>query len=305
MVLKKVTCYAVPLDKQSVTQSVEQLVCPAVQLEKKSFRQSVEQLESRFSDLVYCTYLLLTDKGIEARHLRAFLTALDLSRRKEHGEFVDNIFECGTNFYDLWCKLCNYWNFLNFNLLEHVINKFGSSDLKHQMKSYTCDLQKFRSATRLCDFVDCWPVTGETPPTSDLQTFVVKMNLIWERCTLEDLETFKGVITHKLFLPDFVLRLEKIKKGSITVMWFLPAPFVKPSLMAIRRTSIEFFLEQKIETISINGYDCFPSPITGVSGHLKEHDISENAPVGVSRPQPSPPGTPPTSQGKTTSMYSS
>ena len=255
----------------------------------------MEQLENRFSDLMCCTYLLLTDKGIEDRHFHACLIALDVSRRKEHGEFVNNILKCGPNLYDLWCKLCDYWNFLNFNLLEHVVNKFGSPDLKLKMKSYTCDLQKFRSATRLSDFVDCWPVKGETPP--DLRTFVVKMNLNWERCTLEDLETFKGGITHQLFLPDFMLRLEKIEEGSITVTWLLPAPYVKLSLMAIQSTSIEFFMEQKIETISIDGHECYPSPITGVSGHLKEHDTLENPPVGVSTPRPSSPGTPSTSQG--------
>ena len=264
----------------------------------------MEQLESRFSDLMYCTYLLLTDKGIEDRHFHACLMALDVSRRKEHGEFVNNILKCGPNLYDLWCKLCDYWNFLNFNLLEHVINKFGSPDLKLKIKSYTCDLQKFRSATRLSDFVDCWPVTGETPPTSDLRTFVVKMNLNWEWCTLEDLETFKGVITHKLFLPDFTLRLEKIQDGCITVTWLLPAPFVKPSQVAIQSTSIEFFMEQKIETISIDGRNCYPFPITGISGHLKEYDTSQNPSVGVSTPRLLPPGTPPTSQGKTTSVYS-
>ena len=263
----------------------------------------MEQLRSRFSKLVYCTYLLLADKGIEASHFHAYLMALDLSQRKEHEEFINTIFEHGTKFHDLWCKLCNYWNFLNFNILEHVVKEFGSPELKHQMKSYICDLQKFRSATRLCDFVHCWPVTGETPPTSDLRTFVVKMNLNWERCTLEDLETFRGVITHKLFLSDFALRLEKIEEGSITVTWLLPATFVKPSLMAIQSTSIEFFLEQKIETISIDGHGYYPSPITGISGHLKEHDTSENAPVGVTPPRPSPPGTPPTSQGNYLSVF--
>ena len=273
------------------------LLCPAVPLDKQSVRQYMKQLESHFCDLVYCTYLLLTDKGIETHHFHACLMALDLSRSKEHGEFIDSIFKSGTTFCDLWCKLCKYWNFLNFNLLEHVVNKFGSPELKHQMNSYVCDLQKFRSATRLCDFVDCWPVVGETPPTSDLRTFVVKMKLNWERCTLEDLETFKGVITHKLFLPDFMLRLEKIEEGSITVTWLLPAPYVKLSLMAIQSTSIEFFMEQKIETISIDGHECYPSPITGVSGHLKEHDTLENPPVGVSTPRPSSPGTPSTSQG--------
>jgi len=186
-----------------------------VPLDKPSIRQYMKQLESRFGDLEYCTYLLLTDKGIEAHHFRACLMALDLPRRKEHEEFLSNIFKAGKTFSDLWFKLCKYWNFLNFDLLEHVVNKFGSPDLKHQMKSYVCDLQKFRRATRLCDFVDCWPVIGEAPPTSDLRNYVVEMQLDWDRCTLEDLETFKGCISHKFFLPDFPLRLREIT-GIIT-----------------------------------------------------------------------------------------
>ena len=266
-------------------------------LDKQSVRQYVKQLEDCFCDLVYCTYLLLTDKGIEAHHLYAFLMALDLSRSKEHEEFIDNIFKSETTFRNLWRKLCKYWNFLNFNLLEHVVSKFGSPDLKLKMNSYVCDLQKFRSATRLCDFVDCWPVTGEAPPTSDLRTFVVKMKLDWERCTLEDLETAKGVITHKFFLQDFVLHLEKIEEGCIVVSWFVPVPFIKPLIETIQSNSTEFFVKQKIESISIDGHHCYPFPIAGVSGHLKEHDTSENPPVGVSTPQPSPPGTPSTSQG--------
>ena len=189
---------------------------PTVSLDKPSIRRYVEQLQSRFSDLVYCTYLSLTDQGIEAHHFHACLMALDLSRSKEHEEFLSSSFKSGTKFYDLWCKLCNYWNFLNFDILEHVVNKFGSPDLKHQMKSYVCDLQKFRRATRLCDFVHCWPVVGETPPTSHLRTFAVEMQLDWDRCTLEDLERLKGVITHKLFLPDFILPLEKIEESIIT-----------------------------------------------------------------------------------------
>ena len=259
---------------------------PAVPLDKQSVRQYTKQLESRFSDLVHRTYLLLADEGPE--HLKSWLMALDISRSKEHGEFLDNIFKFGTKFDDLWHKLCRYWNFLNFNLLEHVVSRFGNQALKHEMNSYVCDLQTFRSTTRLCDFVDCWPVVGETPPRSDLRTFVVKMKLDWERCTLEDLETLKGVITHKFFLPDFALQLEKIEEGCVTVTWFLPQPFVKPLQEAIQSSSIEFFMEKKIETISIDGHNCYPSLIAERSGYLKEHDTSENPPVGVSTPGPSP-----------------
>ena len=256
---------------------------PAVLLDKQSVRQCVKQFESRFSDLVYCTYEALADKGIEANRFHAYLMALDLSRSKEHGKFINNLFEPGTTFHNLWGKLCGYWNFLNFNLLEYVVGKFGSEDLKHKMESYVRDLQSFRKATRLCDFIDCWPVLGETPPRSDLRKFVVKMKHDWDRCTLEDLETLKGIITHKFFLPDFALRLKKIKKGSIVITWFLPAPFVKALQEAVRNGASDIFIEHKIEAVTIDGQDCYPTPI---SGYLIEHDTSEPPTVGISPAMP-------------------
>ena len=252
-------------------------------LDKQSVRQHVKQFESRFCDLVYCTYETLADKSIEANRFHAYLMALDLSRSKEHGEFINNLFEPGTTFHNLWGRLCGYWNFLNFNLLEHVVGKFGSEDLKHKMESYVHDLQSFRKATRLCDFIDCWPVLGETPPKSDLRKFVVKMKHDWDRCTLEDLETLKGVITHKFFLPDFALRLKEIETGSIVITWFLPAPFVKALQEAMGNTTSDFFIEHNIEAVTIDGQDCYPTPI---SGYLTEQDTSEQPTVSISPPMP-------------------
>ena len=243
----------------------------------------MKQFESRFCDLVYCTYETLADKRIEADRFHAYLMALDLSRSKEHREFINNLFKPGTTFHNLWGKLCGYWNFLNFNLLEHVVGKFGSEDLKHKMESYVRDLQSFRKATRLCDFIDCWPVLGETPPKSDLRKFVVKMKHDWDRCTLEDLETLKGVITHKFFLPDFALQLKKIETGSIIVTWFLPAPFVKTLQEAVRNTACDFFVEHKIEAVTIDGQDCYPTPISGCP---TEQDTSEPPTVGISPAMP-------------------
>ena len=47
-----------------------------------------------------------------------------------------------------------------------------STDLRKQMESYELDLHSFRKATRLCDFIDCWPERVEPPPQTELQEFV-------------------------------------------------------------------------------------------------------------------------------------
>ena len=231
-------------------------------LDKHSVKQHVRQLEDRFLELAECTYELLVDRSIDVNRLHARLVSLDVFRRHEHQEFIDkhlmNI-DRNMTFNNLWARLGNYWDFLNFDLLEHIINKFGSAGLKHKMKSYKCDLQSFRKSTRLCDFIDCWPVRGQTPPEMELREFVTKVGHQWENCTLEDLETLKGIITHKFFLPEFTLRLREIMEGSVTITWLIPAPFVKSLQEEVQHTSSEFFMKQNIEAVIIDGRECYPS----------------------------------------------
>ena len=43
-------------------------------------------------------------------------------------------------FVKIWTILNMYWDFLNYGLLEHVINKCGSEDLKQQMQDYVDEL---------------------------------------------------------------------------------------------------------------------------------------------------------------------
>ena len=176
----------------------------------------------------------------------------------------------GTTFNNLWARLGSYWNFLNFDLLEHIINKFGSEDLKQKIKSYKHNLQSFRKATKLRDFIDCWPVQGETPPEAELREFVAKMKHDWDNCTLEDLDKLKGVITRKFFLPGFALLLKQIKEVCVVITWLISAPFVKPLQEAIKTTNSEFLMEHKIESINIDGQDCHPFAETKHSGYLQK-----------------------------------
>ena len=234
-------------------------------LDKQSVKQQVRELERRFSDLVDCTYETLLQKKVDD-NVRSFcsrLLSLDVSRKFEHQKFINEhlvIIE-GTTFDVLWARLNNYWNFLNFNLLECIVDKYKIEELQREMKSYVHDLKSFRKATRLCDFIECWPVQGETPPVVDLQEFVIKMNYDWDNCTLEDLETLRGVITRKFFLPEFALQLKKMMEGSIIITWLIPTPFVMALQEAVESTSSEFFMEQKIATITIAGQECYSSPI--------------------------------------------
>ena len=149
-------------------------------LDKQSVKQQVKKLERRFSDLVDCAYRALLQKNTEdnVRYFRSSFLSLVISRKREHHKFIhEQLMKMGkeATFDEIWEKLADYWNFLNFDLLEYIVDKFDIEDLKQNIEVYEHDLQSFRKATRLCDFIDCWPVQGETPPDAELREFVAKM----------------------------------------------------------------------------------------------------------------------------------
>ena len=115
----------------------------------------MRELETRFSDLVDCTYEALLRKKVDdnVRSFRSCLLSLEVSQKSEQQKFINEhlvIIDQGTTFDVLWARLNNYWNFSNFDLLEHVVAKYKIEDLQCRMKSYVHDLKSFRKATRLC-----------------------------------------------------------------------------------------------------------------------------------------------------------
>ena len=259
-------------------------------LDRQSIKQQVKWLQDCFVHLAYCTYKEVA--GINVHDVHVWLTSLKVFQQHEHQDFIkDHLMniEKETHLSNLWARLGTYWNFLNFDLLEHLVSGFGSEDLKQKMESYKCDLQSFRRATRVCDFIDCWPVQGEAPE-ADLREFVAKMKQDWNNCTLEDLDKIKGVITCKFFIPKFALWLRNIKEGCITITWLIPVSYVKALQEAIESTSSEFFTEQKIETITVDGRECYPTPTRNpveysqkqLTSKLEpEIQLSEDPSVGV------------------------
>ena len=266
----------------------------AALLDRQSIKQQVKWLQDCFVRLAYCTYKELVAKHINVHDVHAWLISLDVFRQREHQEFIkDHLtnIEKDTHLNNLWARLGTYWNFLNFDLLEHLVSGFGSEDLKQNMESYKCDLQFFRKATRICDFINCWPERVEPPPERELREFVAKVGYHWEKCTLEDLDMIEGVITRRFFLPRFVLQLREIKPGSITVTWLIPASFVKALQEAIESTSSEFFTEQTIEIITVDGQECYPThtrnPVEYSEKQLTSGSVAKPEPEIQQREDPS------------------
>ena len=225
--------------------------------------------------------------NIEPHIFLSRVTYLPVSARSQHHSFIkENLTNIPppVTFESIWSILNLYWDFLNYGLLQHVINKCGSEDLKQQMQNYVDELSIFKQTTRLCDFIESWPCRDDEPPEDRLKKVVVKMKHDWSQCTLQDVESFKRALVHKFFLPEFDILLQNAEKGCVCVTW-LTSPSVATLLQQnLANIETEFFKKHGIDAVTIDGQDVYLTAVKKYSGYLRDLYNSEQRPVGIGPP---------------------
>ena len=249
----------------------------------------VEYFETEFANLVDKACHDVRKRDLEPSIFLSRVTTLRVSDRTEHRSFIlENLINIPppVTFEKIWSRLTIYWDFMNYGLLEHVINKLGGEDLKHQMQVYVQELSTFKGRTRLCDFIDSWPCKDNRPPEEELRKIVIKMKHEWTQCTLQDVESFKMALIHKFFLPEFEIILQNANSGCVSVTW-LTSPSTATLLQQnLANIETEFFKEHSIDAVTIDGQDIYLTLVKKYGGYLRELYTSERLLVSVSPPTP-------------------
>ena len=219
--------------------------------------QEIEILEKKFNEIADMTFDQIKTKNPDVVRFIARLVSLPIKYRELHKEFFTQLMEFvekDTTIERIWMKLSEYWDFLNYTLLENLVHKFCDHTLKANMEEYVKGLKRFRTKTLLCEFTQYCNKINKELPEHDLREVVVKLKKHWDECTLEDLEELKENITQQFFLPSFVMRLKSIKPGSIVVTWTIPMFIASALRQNIQNMDIsEFCKENEIERILIDG----------------------------------------------------
>ena len=250
--------------------------------------EQVQYFESTFGNLVDKACGEVKGK-VEPHILLSRVTCLPVSAHPQHRSFIEEKLTNITppvTFAKIWSILNLYWDFLNYGLLQHVINHCGSEALKQQMQDYVDQLSAFKKRTRLCDFIESWPCRDDGPPEDRLRKMVVKMQKEWSQCTLQDVESFKKALVHKFFLPEVDILLQKVERGYVCVTW-LTSPSIATLLQQnLENIETEFFKKHDIDAVTIDGQDVYLTPVKKYSDYLRDLYNSEQRPVGIGPPTP-------------------
>ena len=100
----------------------------------------------------------------------------------------------------LFLSFAPYCDFLNPDMLEHIVDRFGDEISGSIIAMYLKRLREFRKRTVLGDIAGRW--VAITPP--GYVELSLEMDSVWERRTLEDLEVFR---TYPSRMPWFFKRV--------------------------------------------------------------------------------------------------
>ena len=160
--------------------------------------------------------------------------------------------------------LHNCWNFIDFDLLEYIIQHYGNEKVTRAMDNYLRELEEFRKSTTVNQLVDILKPVYDTPIPQNCIECVAKLDKDPKTCTLQDLESLrkkvKTFIGHPLLKTCVAMHLHNIETGSITVVWIVPTRTV--DIQAVLSQSIHQHMDiidcHRIEFLSLDDYIIYP-----------------------------------------------
>ena len=186
----------------------------------------IRELERKYDDLVDEVEDSLTRTGTDLSRVKKRIIRLPVSLKHSHGDLLEPeataAIENTTSISALFNLLHNqHWDFLNCELLCHIVDRFGDPRTKESTEKYLEELRRFRTKTKLKDMIQ-WTGTRFTKILPVEKHLEVKLGEMWTDRTLEDLEQFRIEFSRRCAINSYAMRFRGGKQGCIAVTFGLP-----------------------------------------------------------------------------------
>ena len=127
-----------------------------------------------------------------------------------------------TTIVDIFITLNQYWNFVNYDLLEAMVEEFGDDKLQGEMKVYSREMDAFKERTGLNHFIGvrlCNPRPDSVPIEVHSGGDCSRKTLAYTRqCCI--------CLTRGCGVPGCAFRIHKVGTGSIVLTFLVPPTVV-------------------------------------------------------------------------------
>ena len=203
----------------------------------------IEKLEKRFNDLKKVTRECLEKHRVIVKQMADALTSLPADDVIEHKQFLESHvhdFYQANDISTLFGIMNPNWNYLSYQLLDHLIKEFHLDEVKDEMEAYKEDLQRFRKQTPLTLFYQTQK-RRRLRLDPEFQEMVAVFQ--WPHdVTLEVVEQFRQEYAYHYNLRECAMMYAQICEGSFIITWFIPETIVMKLRANIPRALLEEYL---------------------------------------------------------------
>ena len=223
--------------------------------EAEETKDEVEQLERKFDDIILRAQDDMIRNKIEVLHLRHSIIRLPGDLKKEHRLFVSKVkpeLKEAKSIEDIFFAIDDYWDFLNYSLLVHIIDRHASDNIKKEMAEYIAQVSAFRRKTRLDKFSKIYK-RKQKKVDKKFRTLVTKHNIQLSTTTLEKVEEIRHDIYSELSLQEFSLQLAAVAPGSLVITWLVPQSLVSYIQKSVKLSS-PAMRKHHVSQVTIDGF---------------------------------------------------
>ena len=214
-------------------------------------RTDIAQLKNMFVSLRNATREELEKAGISTDTLLDTLYDLPIANKKQHREFLMKYkkhFEDCENIRSIFRNLSTYWNYMNIDILAHLITQFSLHCLYMQLKAYEEKLEQFMERTTLQEYYEVEADKEQKEAPKGFSKLVSKHN--WKPPTyLKTVDEFRRRFARKYNLHACAVILVSMNIGSVVITMMVPESVAA----MVKSTGAEFFKKQGIIDLQLNG----------------------------------------------------
>ena len=237
----------------------------------------IHQFEKQFKDLHKCIRMELVEKeGIDVKELLQSLTLLPTKLKNEYQEEILQklpTLRKEESIPELFLHLNPLFSFLDYTLLEYIIEEFGSATLKQKMQSYSRKVHNFMDQTTVRQLIDYWPCKEESAPK--VSKMIAKIDKDPQLCKLSELDTLRKKICICVRLSDVICAVVSVSSSqSFVVAWRLPSVLAPDMIESLSEIDKNFFRIESIDLISIDDVQVYPRLAGAKEGVSQEPSTS-------------------------------
>jgi hypothetical protein len=145
------------------------------------------------------------------------------------------------------------FSFIDYDLLKHLVSKFGSATLKEEMSEYVEKVQLFKRTTTVSELIEYWP--GVKIPESNFSSLRARIGADPGAYTLEELDKLRRRFFGQLRLSDFLsasILVQLERSNSFVAVWLIPTVLIPKLEEMTSQSGDTLFRAENILQLSVD-----------------------------------------------------